>query len=214
MTAIVHTLSLPHARPRAAEAEPPLRRDLQAIIHLVPAGTKVLDLGCGDGTLLSELLDRKPVFARGVEVSEENVRMCVARGLSVRQGNIEDGLADFSDRSFDFVILSRTIGYLDDPVAVLREMLRVGRFGIVSVDNGAHWRNRLSAAAGLGHGRAVAGGEPLERCVTFRQFRKVVRELRLECDQRIYQGAVGRVWVWPALFARTAVFLIRKQDPR
>lgn len=129
----------------AQTSSPPadLRVDLLAIADLVTAGDKVLDLGCGDGALLDYLTRRKHVKGRGVELSEAGVLACVRRGLSVRQGNLQEGLADYPDASFDAVILAQTLPFLDNPAMILREMLRVGKKAIVSFPNWGHWRCRL-----------------------------------------------------------------------
>ncbi len=121
----------------------PTRADFDVILDIVPTRAKVLDLGCGDGELLIRLAEQKSAIGRGIELSELGVRQCVARGLSVRQGNIDEGLGDYPDASFDYVILSQTLPYVDDPRAVLCEMLRVGKHAIVSFPNMAHWRARL-----------------------------------------------------------------------
>jgi methionine biosynthesis protein MetW len=121
-----------------------LRPDLIAIAELIPDRSKVLDLGCGDGTLLAYLKQSKQIIGRGIEISEEGVLTCVRRGLSVRQGNLQEGLADYPDNSFDFVILSQTLRYLNDPQMIVGEMLRVGHFAIVSFSNWGYWRSRLT----------------------------------------------------------------------
>lgn len=137
------TSSRETAASSAETTNPPLRRDLQAIAALVPAGAKVLDLGCGDGALLAFLVQHKGVRGRGIELSEAGVLACVRRGLSVRQGNLQEGLADYPDNSFDVVILSQTLQFLDDPGMIVREMLRVGQRAIVSFPNWGYWRCRL-----------------------------------------------------------------------
>lgn len=120
-----------------------LRPDLRIVARFVPAGARVLDLGCGDGALLEHLVRGKGVKGRGIELSESGVLTCVARGLSVRQGDLHEGLADYPAGAFDYVILSQTLPYLDDPSFTLREMLRVGRAAIVSFPNWGYWRCRL-----------------------------------------------------------------------
>jgi len=120
-----------------------LRPDLQAVAALIRPKEKVLDLGCGDGALLFFLQSEKGVIARGVELHEAGVLACVQRGLSVRQGNLHEGLSDYPEKSFDAVILSHTLPYLNDPAGTLREMLRVGRRAIVSFPNLGYWRCRL-----------------------------------------------------------------------
>ncbi len=121
-----------------------LRADLLAIADLIQPCEKVLDLGCGDGTLLHHLIDTRQVTGRGIELSEAGVLACVRKGISVRQGDLHEGLVDYPDRSFDSVILSYTIPYLNDPAFIVKEMLRVGNRAIVSFPNWGHWRCRLS----------------------------------------------------------------------
>lgn len=120
-----------------------LRPDLQIIADFIPEAVRVLDLGCGNGELLEYLVRRKQVKGRGIELSEDGVLACVRRGLSVRQGNLQEGLADYPDHSFDFTVLSQTLPFLDDPEMILREMLRVGRQAVVSFPNWGYWRCRL-----------------------------------------------------------------------
>ncbi len=121
-----------------------LRADLQAIVELISANEKVLDLGCGDGSLLRYLQDIYHIKGRGIELSEVGVLTCVRKGLSVRQGNLHEGLGDYPDQSFDTVILSQTLPYLNDPTFIITEMLRVGKRAIVSFPNWGYWRCRLS----------------------------------------------------------------------
>lgn len=121
----------------------PLRFDLLAISELIQPGERVLDLGCGDGSLLRYLIDTKHIVGRGVELTQEGVLACIRKGVSVRQGDLHEGLGDYPDESFDTVILSYTIPYLNDPLFVIREMLRIGQRAIVSFPNWGHWRCRL-----------------------------------------------------------------------
>ena len=190
----------------------PARQDLNAIVDLVPAGAKVLDLGCGDGALLARLVAEKQASARGVELSEDNVHACIARGLSVRHGNIEEGLADYSDGSFDMVILSQTLAYLNDPVPVTSEMLRVGRHAVITFDNAACWRARWRALCGGGAGSTLVSGEPRVRSITPDQFWDFARQLRARIEQGVFLGRRGPITWWPAWRAPMAVFVLTRNE--
>lgn len=119
-----------------------LRIDQEVIANLVTETSRVLDLGCGDGLLLEYLFHRKQVQGFGVEISHEGVHACIARGLPVYHGDIDQGLSDHQDDSFDYVILSQTLQAVRRPEFVLREMLRVGKKIVVSFPNFGHWRVR------------------------------------------------------------------------
>jgi methionine biosynthesis protein MetW len=123
-----------------------MRADHDVIASLVPAGSRVLDLGCGDGSLLEELI-RRGADGLGVEISDEGVLACLHRGVPVLQDDIDKGLDDLEDDSFDIVIMSLTLQAVHHPELVLREMSRVGRKSIVSFPNFAHWRLRTQLAA-------------------------------------------------------------------
>ena len=121
-----------------------LRADLRVVADLIQPQERVLDLGCGDGTLLRCLMDTKHIIGRGVELSEAGVLACVRQGVTVRQGDLNLELRDYPDKSFDTVILSYTLPYLNDPAFIIKDMLRVGRRAIVSFPNWGYWRSRLS----------------------------------------------------------------------
>jgi methionine biosynthesis protein MetW len=118
------------------------RVDHLLIAEMVKGGSRVLDVGCGDGALLQLLADTKDVDGRGIEVSRERVNACVARGLSVIQGDADRDLADYPDNAFDYAILSLTIQATLQPRAVLEHLLRIGRYAIVSFPNFGHWQVR------------------------------------------------------------------------
>ena len=121
-----------------------LRPDLAAIADMIPEGTRVLDIGCGDGALLEYLVKVKQVDGRGLELIQTNVNHCVARGLSVVQGDADTDLSEYPSGIFDIVILSQTIQATWSPEYVLNELLRIGKRSIVSFPNFGHWRVRAS----------------------------------------------------------------------
>jgi len=127
---------------------PKIRVDLQQVADLVPAGARVLDVGCGDGTLLAYLTRFKQVDGRGLELEMARVRAAVSQGLPVIQGNLETDLPDYPSGAFDYVILSQTLQATHNPRVVLEELLRIGRRAIVSFPNFGHWRVRLSVMFG------------------------------------------------------------------
>lgn len=137
------------------------RKDLELIAELVPVGSRVLDLGCGNGELLARLRDHKGCTGYGIELDDANVKACVARGLDVIQLNLEDGLALFDDRSFDVVLQLDTLQHIRNTERMLRETARVGRMGIVSFPNFAHWRNRL---------HVLGGRMPITRVLPYQWF--------------------------------------------
>jgi methionine biosynthesis protein MetW len=123
--------------------------DTQKLIaRLVPEGSRVLDLGCGDGALLALLQRERRCSGYGVEIADGNVLQCVRRGVDVIQLNLDEGLAMFDDASFDVVLQIDTLQHLRNAEVMLRETARVGRFGIVAFPNFAHWPNRISVARG------------------------------------------------------------------
>jgi methionine biosynthesis protein MetW len=124
------------------------RRDLDVIAGLVPPGSRVLDLGCGRGELLAHLVRYKGCSGYGVELDDANLQASLARGIDVVQLNLEEGLAMFGDASFDVVLQLDTLQHLRNAEKMLQETARVGRTGIVSFPNFAHWPNRLAVARG------------------------------------------------------------------
>jgi len=134
--------------PPASSVPASLRPDLARIAHWIAPGSRVLDLGCGDGALLAYLRDTHGVRGVGVEIDDTSVCACVARGVEVIQQNLEDGLALFADNQFDTVVLSQTLQAMHHTEHILREIMRVGRHGIVSFPNFGYWRYGWSILRG------------------------------------------------------------------
>ncbi len=125
-------------------APPELRGDLRLAAEMIDPGSRVLDIGCGDGELLSYLTRQKDVDGRGMELSQSGVNACVRHGLSVIQGDADNDLADYPTGAFDYVVLSQTLQATRNPRAVLLHLARIGKRAIVSIPNFGHWRIRAS----------------------------------------------------------------------
>lgn len=203
----------------AATAQSSLRPDLQAIAAIVPAGAKVLDLGCGDGALLHFLARSKDVRGRGIELSQDGVIACVRRGLSVRQGHLEEGLADYPTGSFDYVVLSQTLPFLDDPAGILQEMLRVGRKAIVSFPNWGYWRCRvqllLTGCMPQAPDLPQAWHEtPRWQAFSITDFARLTQRMGLAITREVYFAHSRQIRIIKVknLLATTAVFLLERQN--
>ncbi|MBM3577628.1 MAG: methionine biosynthesis protein MetW [Alphaproteobacteria bacterium] len=197
------------------------RLDLAVIADMVASGARVLDVGCGDGALLQLLAQKKGVDGRGVELSQRGVNECVAKGLSVIQGDADTDLADYPDDGFDYVILSQTLQATRRPRAALANMLRIGRRAIVSFPNFGYWRVRTQLAV---TGRMPVTGHlayrwhdtPNIHLCTIRDFVELVDQLGARIERGVAldrSGAPIRFnapwWVWN-LFGEQAVFLLER----
>ena len=121
-----------------------MKNEFKIIANLLPSQSRVLDVGCGDGTLIEALIKQKDIDARGVELEENKVKQCISKGLSVIQGNAETELGQFPDKAFDFVVLSQTLQAFYQPENVLNELLRIGKKAIISIPNFGYWQVRTS----------------------------------------------------------------------
>jgi methionine biosynthesis protein MetW len=199
----------------------PARVDLLLVADMVEPKSRVLDVGCGDGTLLRLLAEEKQVDARGIELSQRGVNDCVAKGLSVIQGDADTDLAGYPDNAFDYVILSQTLQATRQPRKVLEQMLRIGRHGIVSFPNFGHWRIRWQVAFG--------GRMPLTRNLscswydtpnihfcTIQDFIALVREIDARIERGIALDHTGKPlrysepWIWN-LFGEQGVFRLTRK---
>lgn len=186
----------------------------QSIARLVPPGSRVLDLGCGDGALLALLQKERGCTGYGIELDDANVQACVKRGVNVIQLNLDEGLAVFGDASFDVVLQIDTLQHLRNAETMLRETVRVGRTGIVAFPNFAHWPNRLSVLMGR---MPVTKRLPYQwydtpniRVGTFKDFEVLAEKngLRIEDAFGLQEGQEVRFM--PNALAGTAVFRFSK----
>ena len=121
-----------------------MKKEFKVIASLLSDNTRVLDVGCGDGSLMDLLIKEKNIKARGLEINKENVKKCISKGLSVIEGNAETELHQFPDQSFDFAVLSQTLQAFYSPENVLKDLLRIGKSVIVSIPNFGYWKVRTS----------------------------------------------------------------------
>ena len=194
------------------------RSDYAIISEIVEPRTRVLDLGCGEGELLHWLAANKGVDARGVEIDGARVQRAIARGVSVFQSDLDEGLADYPDGAFDYVILSQTLQETRDPRRVLREMLRVGRRGIVAFPNFGHWRVRTTM---LLSGRAPRTSlfpyewyeSPNIHFLTVQDFESLAALEKVTIERRYFLSGNRRITWRPNLFAEVAIYLLCNGAP-
>jgi methionine biosynthesis protein MetW len=189
--------------------------ELELIADLVPEGARVLDLGCGNGELLAHLQQAMGCSGYGVEIADDNVLACARRGVNVVQLNLEEGLALFEDQSFDVVLQLQTLQHLRNTEKMLRETARVGRIGIVSFPNFAHWPNRLSVLQGR---MPVTKTLPYQwydtpniRVGTHADFEGLARRNGLHILDSFGFHAGRAVRRWPNLRASVAVFKFERR---
>ena len=196
-----------------------LRRDLELIADWIRPGSHVLDLGCGDGTLLAHLAEHKQTTGYGLEIDPANIARCIARGVDVIQTDLDRGLPEFESDGFDYVVMTQSLQALHFPERILEEMLRIGREAIASFPNMGHWKCRWQIA--------FCGHMPVTRALPHRWYNTpnihlcTVHDFERLCGERGYRvlerAAVDRhhrrtpaTRVMPNLFGESAVYRFRR----
>lgn len=192
-----------------------MRFDLDLIQEWIAPQNRVLDLGCGDGTLLESLREHKQVNSVGIEIDPEKFNLCIEKGLNVIEQDLDDGLGNFADKSFDVVVMTQTLQAMHHPDKVLEEMLRVGHQGIVAFPNFGHWFCRYHL--GMKGRMPVSGYMPyywyntpnIHFC-TVNDFENLCRERNIRIVNKAMTNSAGKLTgltrFWPNLFATTAIY--------
>ncbi len=197
-----------------------LRPDLEIISNWIKPGSRLLDLGCGDGALLKHLQETRDVTGYGLEIDNDNVTRCVESGVNVIQTDLDAGLQDFFGRSFDYVIMSQTLQAVHYPDRLLEEILRIGHEGIVTFPNFAHWKNRIQLTVGgmMPVTRTLPNpwySTPNIHLCTVEDFEKLCDERGIHIIERImvnddYRRTSAGNFM-PNLLGRTAIYRFRQQ---
>jgi methionine biosynthesis protein MetW len=197
-----------------------LRPDLEVVAGMVPAGSRVLDLGCGDGALLAHLIAERGCDGHGIEINGDDVLACIAAGVPVSQGDIEDGLREFADGAFDVVLLSWTLQATRRPAVVVAGMMRLAPVGVVSLPNFAHWRLRAGLALRGRMPRSLALPQawhetPDIHPCTLTDFEALADSLDLRVSERVLLGptrgrAGSNASARPNLLAAAAVYRLAR----
>lgn len=196
------------------------RVDTNLIFDLIPAGSHVLDIGCGDGALLYRLIEEKNVKGSGIEITEDNISHCVTKGLNVCQADIDEGLQDFSDQSFDYVVLNQTLQVVRKPDLVIKEMLRVGKQVVVGFPNFGYWRVRFQLMFGGSMPRTLTlpfhwYNTPNIHMLTLKDFKEFLGKSQIKTLRQInlvtQDNGKGRtVHIMPNILSEICVFVLQR----
>lgn len=192
-----------------------IRMDYELIKNLIEPGASVLDLGCGSGDLLQLLIEEKNVIARGIEIDEQAIYSCVGKGLSVFHGDIDSGLSEYRDKSFDYVILNQSLQQIRHFENVFDDALRVGKIVIVGFPNFASCKSRFQLF--FGGKTPVTGALPYTwyetpniRCLSISDFVDYCKKRKIKITHSLYIGEKKRVYIFPNFFASIAIFMITR----
>ncbi len=182
------------------------------IQSLIPPASKILDLGCGDGSLIETLKHTKQCRGYGVDINYRNIITCAQKGIPIYQGNLDEGLSAFSNQSYDIVILSQTLQQVQRPLFVIEEMLRVGKMGIITFPNFAHWQTRQQLFLGkIPQTKSLPYSwheTPNIRVISIDSFRETCQKNNITI---IKENHICRLPIMPNFFATRGVFLIQKK---
>ena len=181
--------------------------------HIKP-NQRILDCGCGDGTLLSNLISQKKVIGYGIDYDSDNVKACISKGVSVFHGDISDGLKELPDKSFDIVILSQTLQQIQNPIELIKQMCRVGKQAIVTFPNFAHWRCRWRLVRGyIPESRALPYSwydTPNIRVISIRSFKKICKQEKFSIlnETNFSHDKEKKISLFSNLLAEQALFVL------
>jgi len=195
------------------------RKDLRAIFEIIKPNSKVLDLGCGYGLLLRELVLKKKVEGLGIEISIEKIKSCLNSGISVIQEDLNEGLKDFKDNTFDYIVLSQTLEYIAKPVYLIQEMLRVGKKVVISFENLAYWKNRITFLLNGDLKRASTNDHSLFfrrkiQLLSVKKFNDFCSYYKIQTSHQIFlpNKKLHLNQTFPNLLSKIAIFILKGEN--